>query len=363
MAVAASGGEPRKILDSSGFLRQYSPDHARRLAACIHEDNTLPDEIALVNVSTGEIRTLVNVNPEFQNLQLSPAQRIDVSDKRGERFWGHVVLPLGYEPGKRYPLIIATYRDYDGFLRGGVGDEYPIQVFAANGFAVLNFDAISRTRNTKPGDFDRTMLLWQAPVEAMEAAVAKLSEMGTIDSSRVGIAGLSFGATLVDYGISHTTLFRAAIDSGGGSWDPIMYYVAGDEFRTGSMSRWQNLESPDGSSLPRWQKLSTALNASRVHAALLINAADAEYIHDMQMVTTLRDLKKPIEMFIYVDERHIKNQPKHRHTIYERNVDWFNFWLRDKEDPDPAKAEQYKRWRELRELQKKDEAEPAAVKP
>jgi hypothetical protein len=30
-------------------------------------------------------------------------------------------------------------------------------------------------------------------------------------------------------------------------------------------------------------------------------------------------------------------------------VDWFNFWLRDNDDPDPAKAEQYKRWRKLRQ--------------
>ena len=33
------------------------------------------------------------------------------------------------------------------------------------------------------------------------------------------------------------------------------------------------------------------------------------------------------------------------------NVDWFCFWLEDEEDPDPIKAEQYKRWRELRGLQ------------
>ena len=29
---------------------------------------------------------------------------------------------------------------------------------------------------------------------------------------------------------------------------------------------------------------------------------------------------------------------------------WFRFWLQDYEDPDPAKAEQYARWRELRRM-------------
>jgi len=31
-------------------------------------------------------------------------------------------------------------------------------------------------------------------------------------------------------------------------------------------------------------------------------------------------------------------------------VDWMRFWLQDYEDPDMAKVEQYKRWRELRKL-------------
>jgi hypothetical protein len=33
------------------------------------------------------------------------------------------------------------------------------------------------------------------------------------------------------------------------------------------------------------------------------------------------------------------------------NVDWFRFWLQDYEDQNPAKQEQYRRWRALRELQ------------
>jgi len=35
-------------------------------------------------------------------------------------------------------------------------------------------------------------------------------------------------------------------------------------------------------------------------------------------------------------------------------VDWFSFWLKGEEDPDPAKAEQYKRWRKLRQQHEAD---------
>ena len=37
------------------------------------------------------------------------------------------------------------------------------------------------------------------------------------------------------------------------------------------------------------------------------------------------------------------------------SVDWFRFWLQGYEDPDPAKAEQYKRWRGLRKMQSDNE--------
>ena len=354
MAVSAHGGKPRLVFDSPFFQRMYSVDRSSRFAAFLREDNTTSDELALADLSSGEMRALTLLNPEVQNLQITPAQRIDVSDKQGEHFGGHYVVPLGYQPGKQYPLVITTYVDYDGFLRGGVGDEYPIHVFAANGFVVLNFNGLTRKASANPDDFDSTLRLSQGPIEAMEAAVEKLSEMGIVDPSRVAITGLSYGASQVDYGIAHSNLFRTAINSGGGAWDPIVYYLTDDAWRSSTLAQAQKLGLPEGDMLMRYKKVSLALNASSVHTPLLINASDAEYIYDMQHVVTLRALKKPVEIFIYPDERHEKNQPKHRYSIYQRNVDWLNFWLRDYEDPDLAKAEQYKRWHELRKLDELD---------
>jgi dipeptidyl aminopeptidase/acylaminoacyl peptidase len=362
MAVSPSGGKPRVVVESDGSLKDISVDHAKRLVACVREDSESPAKIFLVDLANGQTRTLIDVNPELHNLQINPAKRIDVSDKRGTHFWGHLVFPVGYEPSRRYPLIITTYRDYDGFLLGGVGNEYPIHVFAANGFAVLNFGASGRILNPTPGDFDSTLRLWQAPLEAMQAAVAKLSEMGIVDSSRVAITGLSYGATIVNYSISHSCTFRAAIESSY-AYDPIIYYLASDAERTNALLHWQNLGPPDGATAPNWQKVSAALNADHIHAPLLINAADAEYLYDAQLVAALRNRKKAVEMLIYQDERHEKNQPRHRYSIYQRNLDWLNFWLRDQEDPVPAKAEQYKRWRELRKIDEKDHAQVSSSMP
>jgi hypothetical protein len=39
-------------------------------------------------------------------------------------------------------------------------------------------------------------------------------------------------------------------------------------------------------------------------------------------------------------------------------IDWFAFWLLGREDPDPAKANQYARWHQLQRLQ--EEVQPIA---
>jgi hypothetical protein len=96
-----------------------------------------------------------------------------------------------------------------------------------------------------------------------------------------------------------------------------------------------------------------------VKAPLLVNSADSELLAGMQFYTSLLQLGKAIEVFIYPDEEHEKNQPKHRYEIYQRNVDWFDFWLNGHEDTDSAKADQYKRWRTLRKMQQDNESKLA----
>jgi len=353
MRIAVPGGVPRQVLKTNegDYLSEYSVDHAGRFLACSWENSTTPPEVAVADLSTGEVRRLVNVNPEFQNLQLSQARRMDFFNKSGDHFWGHLVLPPNDEPGRRYPLIVTTYADSDEFLRGAVGDEYPIQVFAANGFAVLSFNR-GKFR-TKPGDFESFAMMVQSPTEGMAAAIKKLADMGIVDPAKIGITGLSHGAALVDYGISHTNLFHAAIQSGAGSFDPFGYFLGSDENRAYYLSMY-GVGPPVGESAAKYQRISSALNVQHIHSPLLINAADWEYDIDMQLVTSLREAKKPVEMFIYPAELHLKNQPKHRYEIYERNVDWFNFWLKESEDIDPAKADQYTRWRGLRKLLEKE---------
>jgi len=70
----------------------------------------------------------------------------------------------------------------------------------------------------------------------------------------------------------------------------------------------------------------------------------------------LRLQNKPVDLLYFRNGEHHLVKPTERLVSLEMNADWYDFWLRDHEDPDPAKSDQYQRWRDLRRL--KDQQRP-----
>jgi hypothetical protein len=71
------------------------------------------------------------------------------------------------------------------------------------------------------------------------------------------------------------------------------------------------------------------------------------------MFSNLRYLGKPVELFVIPDIEHgvhVLQNPAQRLASEGGTVDWFCFWLKGEEDPNPAKAVQYVRWNKLRAL-------------
>ena len=92
-------------------------------------------------------------------------------------------------------------------------------------------------------------------------------------------------------------------------------------------------------------------NAASIDTPLLMQLADREYLTAIDVYAALREQEKPVDMYVFPDEYHNKWRPLHRLAIYERNLDWFLYWLQGKKDPDPRKAEQYAIWDKLRHKQ------------
>jgi hypothetical protein len=66
------------------------------------------------------------------------------------------------------------------------------------------------------------------------------------------------------------------------------------------------------------------------------------------------------DLYVFPNEPHQKFQPKHKLAAYERNLDWFRFWLQGYEDPNPIKKQQYAHWREMRDAMPTRSAQSSA---
>jgi dienelactone hydrolase len=344
--------EPRLLLRTADLFVSQGEGGCSVAATeliCLYEGPAQPRRIVAIDAATGATRTIFDPNPPFNFDVGDPPRRLAFRTRGGVESYGYLVLPPGLRR-ERLPLVIVTYR-CGGFLRGGSGDEYPVFPIAARGFAVLCF-------SVPDVDYERlqvsdwtSYLNWARGVgdpekrrvqESLETAISQLSEERVIDPDRVAITGLSFGAETVLYALFHMPRLAAAIASGTefGPSSNFLYGLSGREV----LIPW-GLGDPAS---PRWDALSITRNAKAVRAPLLLNVADHEMINALHPSTALRDEHRAVEMYVFPNEYHIKWQPAHRLAIYNRNIDWLNFWLQGGEDPAPAKGEQYKRWRAMR---------------
>jgi hypothetical protein len=117
---------------------------------------------------------------------------------------------------------------------------------------------------------------------------------------------------------------------------------------------------PEGDGMKLWRGIDLAENVETIEAPIMMNLSESELVGMVRLIRHMDEAGKPYDAYVFRDETHMKWQPAHLHAIVQRNLDWFNFWLQGREDADPAKAEQYERWRKLKQQHEADRAKSAA---
>jgi dipeptidyl aminopeptidase/acylaminoacyl peptidase len=320
---------------------------------CGHESSLTPRRLIAINLTTGALRTVFDPNPDFQQVKLGPVERLNWTNAMGVKTFGDLVLPPDHQTGQRHPLVVVLY-ETRGFLRGGTGDDYPIQLFAANGFAVLSVQnpmSIGALKGAATQDEINRLnrIDWadrRSIQSAIEVGVQLAIDKGVADPKRLGITGLSDGASSVQFALLNSHLFSAAAMSSCCDDAPPPAWLDGP-----AAGRWLQSAGYPSVTQPNpafWADVSVRMNAARLATPLLIQTPDREYLGALEGVTALKEMNQPVELYVFPDENHVKWQPVHRAAVYARDIDWFRYWLKGEIDPDPAKAAQYTRWAALK---------------
>jgi len=346
----------RRILRLDGILGSCEAGAGGTLV-CLHETPTTPRKIVSIGLADGRISTVFDPNPRFSEFGLGAVEKLEWADAFGNPCFGHLVYPPDYRKGERYPLVVVQYRSR-GFLKGGVGEEYPILPLAAAGFLVLSYDRPEDWNLLARHGYGTLEDLYAAQAEewkdgykfrmkvtALERILDQLDARGLLDPTRVGITGLSDGGETTDYALFASKRFAAAAHSG--HWSPDYYHFAvGGAFRDLLRSQFGGVSGAEA--MEQWKALSTTYHVDRVRAPLLIQVSDTELLANIPEFVAFRDAKKPIEVYVFPGEYHIKWQALHKLAVAERTVDWFRFWLKNEEGSDPQRADEYARWRAMR---------------
>ncbi len=366
-------GAPRRIYSVDGTLTACGMGRGNLL--CLLETPKTPRRIVSIDPDDGRLETVYDPNPEFARFALGHVEKIDVTDGLGHPAFGHLVYPPDYDGRSRYPLVIVQYRS-KGFLRGGVGNEYPIYPLAAAGFLVYSSDLpMDEQLESRYGlspwqdllayeahEYGKNGYRMRRGLGALNAALDQLECRGVLDGSRVGITGLSMGAEVLYYALAHSTQFAAAASSGLSSPESYDLQVNNTLHELGK-AQWDARSLPEAIQTAS-EVYSLAAHLDRFRTPLLLQISDHELIGDLPDYVELKDAGKPTEAYVFPDEYHVKYQPLHKLAVGERVIDWFRFWLKGEEDPAPGKAAQYARWRVMRrQLEQSRERSTSASRP
>jgi dipeptidyl aminopeptidase/acylaminoacyl peptidase len=235
--------------------------------------------------------------------------------------------------------LFVNYYDCRGFLRGGLGDEWPFASLAENGVSALCI-------NQAPYRLD-AVERYGLGLSAVRSVVDLLASKGEIDRTKVGMGGLSFGTEATLWTVMKSDLLAAAsVTSIGMSRNYYLFGTMRGEVYLRPLKEFWQLGSPEETA-ERWRLLSPAANLDKIKAPILMQMPEQEYVMALDYaIPLIRDQRA--DLYVFPNEPHQKFQPRHKLAAYERNIDWFRFWLQGYEDPDPAKRAEYKRWRVMK---------------
>jgi len=290
------------------------------------ESSTRAVEAFVTGVDKFEPVQISRANGELPKLPLGKVELVRWKASDGFEIEGLLTYPVGYEPGKRVPLILNIHGGPAGVFSQrfiAASGLYPIAAFAARGYAVLQPNPrgssgygpefrYANYRDWGGGDYQDLM-----------AGVDHVIQLGVADPDRLGVCGWSYGGYMTSWVITQTKRFKAAsigapvtnLISFNGTAD-IPNFLP-DYF--GSQP-WENVEL--------MRARSPVLNAKGVTTPALIQHGDADVrvpiSQGYEYFNALKQQGVPVEMLVLPRQPHGPTEPKMILKVMQTNIEWFD---------------------------------------
>jgi hypothetical protein len=170
-------------------------------------------DLRVASADFKDARKITDANPQQAQFLWGRRVLFDYKDRDGHKLQGILALPDDYKAGEKRPMLVTFYEKNSQNLHRYNAPSYltgmgasPMQA-VSNGYITMLPDVYFHT-----GSSHSDML------DAVEAAVRKVIEMGYVDPKRIGITGHSYGGEGAAFIGTRSRLF-AAVGMGAGVTD------------------------------------------------------------------------------------------------------------------------------------------------
>jgi dipeptidyl aminopeptidase/acylaminoacyl peptidase len=273
-------------------------------------------------------KQLTDANPQVRALALGEEREITWTSKDGKPVGGVLVLPVGYQPGTRYPLVVAIHggpaaADVLGFNGG-----YGAQVYAGAGYAVLR---PNYRGSTNYGEAHKTAIVgnyFDPGYQDIMAGVDSLVGAGLADPGKMGVLGWSAGGHWSNWILTHTDRFKA-ISTGAGTSNWISMYAESDvqrnrQFYLGDKLPYEDFDAYWNQSPLKYIK--NAKTPTMIHVVEGDPRVPRPQSEELHMA--LKRLHVPTEFYVYPGNTH--GIPDPRNQLFKSTVEmaWMDYWVR-----------------------------------
>jgi len=208
---APAAGGPVRAVTTGPIVVSLGSISNTGVAAITRATAQRPPEVARLDlrVKSPEAVQLTHVNEAaLSRIHLGALEEINYTSSGGARIQGWVIKPPGFDPSKKYPLIMEIHGGPHAAYN--VAFSYQLQNFAANNFVVLYVNPRGSTGYGT--DFGAAISKKYPSVDYddLMAGVDTVIGRGYVDSKHMFVGGCSGGGVLSSWIIGHTTRFAAA---------------------------------------------------------------------------------------------------------------------------------------------------------